>query len=89
MSEVKLMQEMLDSVINKIAEIEESISECKNDPSAKMKYMELKKSLATQERVKITLVQSIQELSPSSNTLTTFRKHTSFLGKIRQFLWGK
>jgi hypothetical protein len=86
MSEVKLMQEMLDSVLVKIEDLEDSIKSCKSDDP---KLTELNKSLNVQQRVKITLVQSIQELSPSTNTITLFTAPVSILTKLKNYFWGK
>jgi hypothetical protein len=87
MSEVKLMQSMLESVITKIIEIEESIEECKKDKSNTAKLAELKRSLATQLRVKITLIKSIEELTPSTSVMTIFTSPSSILSKIKNFFW--
>ena len=86
MSEVKLMQEMLDSVLVKIEDLEDSIKSCKSDDP---KLSVLKKSLNVQQRVKITLVQSIQELSPSTNSLTLFTAPISILTKLKNYFWSK
>ena len=86
MSEVKLMQEMLDSVLVKIEDLEDSI---KDSEPADPKLSELKKSLNVQQRVKITLIQSIQELTPSTNTLTLFTAPISILTKLKNYFWGK
>lgn len=86
MSEVKLMQEMLDSVLVKIEDLEDSIKSCKSDDP---KLSALKKSLNVQQRVKITLVQSIQELSPSTNSLTLFTAPISILTKLKNYFWSK
>jgi hypothetical protein len=86
MSEVKLMQEMLDSVLVKIEDLEDSIKSCKSDDP---KLSALKKSLNVQQRVKITLVQSIQELSPSTNTLALFTAPISILTKLKNYFWAK
>ena len=86
MSEVKLMQEMLDSVLVKIEELEDSI---KSSEPGDPKLTELNKSLNVQQRVKITLVQSIQELSPSTNTITLFTAPVSILTKLKNYFWGK
>jgi len=85
MSEVKLMQEMLDSVLVKIEELEDSIKGCEPGDA---KVTELKKSLNVQQRVKITLIQSIQELSPSTNILTLFTAPISILTKLKNYFWG-
>ena len=86
MSEVKLMQEMLDSVLVKIEDLEDSIKSCKSDDP---KLSALKKSLNVQQRVKITLVQSIQELTTSTNTLALFTAPISILTKLKNYFWAK
>jgi hypothetical protein len=80
------MQEMLDSVLVKIEDLEDSIKSCKSDDP---KLSVLKKSLNVQQRVKITLVQSIQELSPSTNSLTLFTAPISILTKLKNYFWSK
>ena len=80
------MQEMLDSVLVKIEDLEDSIKSCKSDDP---KLSALKKSLNVQQRVKITLVQSIQELSPSTNTLALFTAPISILTKLKNYFWAK
>ena len=80
------MQEMLDSVLVKIEDLEDSIKGCKSDDP---KLTELNKSLNVQQRVKITLVQSIQELTPSTNTITLFTAPVSILTKLKNYFWGK
>jgi hypothetical protein len=80
------MQEMLDSVLVKIEDLENSIKSCKSDDP---KLSVLKKSLNVQQRVKITLVQSIQELSPSTNTLALFTAPISILTKLKNYFWSK
>ena len=69
MSDVELMQQMLERAITRIAELEETIRGIKNDPTAILELRESKKLLAVQQRVRITLTQSIQELRPTSNAL--------------------
>lgn len=69
MSEIELMQQMLERVITYIADLEEKICEIKNDPSSIIELKESKRLLAIQQRVRITLTQSIQELSPTTNAL--------------------
>jgi len=69
MQEIELMQEMLERVITRISEFEEKIQKLKNTPTAILELKEFKRLLAIQQRVKITLTQSIQELSPTSNAL--------------------
>jgi hypothetical protein len=69
MSEIELMQQMLERSITRITELEERIREIKNNPTAILELKESKKILAVQQRVKITLSQSIQELTPTNNAL--------------------
>ena len=69
MGDIELMQQMLERAILRITELEEKIQELKNDPSAILELRESKKLLSAQERVRITLTQSIQELTPTSNAL--------------------
>lgn len=74
MSDVERMQSLLDTVITRIEDLEEQIKSLKSKTDARCLFelREAKKKLATQQRVKITLIQSIQELAPSSNTMTVF-----------------
>ena len=69
MSEIELMQQMLERVITYISDLEEKICEIKNDPSSIIELKESKRLLAIQQRVRITLTQSIQELTPTTNAL--------------------
>lgn len=69
MGDIELMQQMLERAITRITELEEKIQEIKNDPTAVLELRESKKLLAVQQRVRITLTQSIQELTPTSNAL--------------------
>ena len=69
MSEIELMQQMLERVITFINNLEEKICEIKNDPSSIIELKESKRLLAIQQRVRITLIQSIQELTPTTNAL--------------------
>jgi hypothetical protein len=69
MSDIELMQQMLERTIIRITELEEKIKEIKKDPAAILELRESKKLLAAQQRVRITLTQSIQELTPTSNAL--------------------
>ena len=83
MGDIELMQEMLERAITRITELEEKIQKLKNDNSAMVELRETKKLLSAQQRVKITLTQSIQELTPTSNALT-IRQSTpdSFLTRM-------
>ena len=69
MGDIDLMKQMLERAITRITELEDKIQEIKNDPTAILELRESKKLLAVQQRVKITLAQSIQELTPTSNAL--------------------
>jgi hypothetical protein len=69
MGDIELMQQMLERAITRITELEDKIQEIKNDPTAILELRESKKLLAVQQRVRITLAQSIQELTPTSNAL--------------------
>ena len=90
------MQNLLDTVLVRIGELEESIDEWKrknsqSNPTAMIELKEIKKKLATQQRVKITLIQSIQELNPPSGntTMTLFRPIKSSFVKRFQNLFKK
>lgn len=72
MKDIERMQKLLEDVLTRITELEERVSELKKDPGALIELRSVKAKLATQQRVKITLIQSIQELTPSSNTMTIF-----------------
>lgn len=86
------MQKLLEEVIIRISDLEEKIAELKKDSGANTgELRSVKAKLATQQRVKITLVQSIQELTPSNNTMTLFSplKHSKTLfGRISSFFRG-
>jgi hypothetical protein len=92
MSDIETMQRLLDVVITRIEEFEEKIVDVKKKDQKDLKVMAelrgLKKALSLQQRAKITLIQSIQELTPSTNVMTIFTplKRSSFLSKIRNFL---
>jgi hypothetical protein len=83
MSDIELMQQMLERTIIRINELEEQILEIKNDPTAILELKEFKKLLAVQLRVKITLSQSIQEMTPTSNALIIpVKSSESFLTRM-------
>jgi hypothetical protein len=83
MGDIELMQEMLERTITRISDLEEKILEIKETPSAFLELRESKKLLAVQQRVKITLTQSIQELTPSSNALIIpVKSSETFLTRI-------
>jgi hypothetical protein len=69
MSDIQQMQDMLERTITSITDLEERILEIKNTPSAFLELKETKKLLAIKQRVRITLTQSIQELTPTNNAL--------------------
>jgi len=91
MSDLETMQKLLDIVLTRIEDAEDKIKSWKSknsqsDPSAVIELRNLKKTLSAQQRVKITLIQSIQELTPGSNVMTIFtplKGGTSFLSKIK------
>jgi len=72
MKDIERMQKLLEDVLTRITELEERVGELKKDPGTLNELRSVKAKLATQQRVKITLIQSIQELTPSSNTMTIF-----------------
>jgi len=83
MGDIELMQEMLERTITRISDLEEKILEIKEVPSAFLELRESKKLLAVQQRVKITLTQSIQELTPTSNALIIpVKSSETFLTRI-------
>jgi replicative DNA helicase len=94
MRDVEIMQKLLEEVILRISELEEKISELNKEKTPCQNSVELrsvKAKLASQHRVKITLVQSIQELTPSSNTMTLFtplKPSRSLFGRIASFFRG-
>lgn len=91
MSDLETMQKLLDIVLTRIEDVEDKIKSWKSknsqsDPSAMMELRNLKKTLSTQQRVKITLIQSIQELTPGSNVMTIFtplKGGATFFSKIK------
>ena len=87
MSDVERMQSLLDTVLTRIEDLEDQIKSLKSKTDARglFELREAKKKLATQQRVKITLIQSIQDLAPSSNTMTIFTplKMGGFLSKMK------
>jgi len=86
MSEVELMRKLLNQVIEKRSELQEQIktSSENNIPSVEIKN--LKKQLMTQTRIEITLIKSIEELSPSNNILTLYNPlKKSILSRIKSF----
>jgi hypothetical protein len=93
MKDVERMQKLLEEVILRISDLEQRVVELKKDPgqNALTELRSVKNKLSTQQRVKITLVQSIQELTPSNNTMTVFtplKYSKSILGRIGSFFRG-
>ena len=62
------MQKLLDRTLEKIKDLEEKIKITTGD----LEIKHLKKQLQAQIRIKITLIQSIQELKPSESTVTVY-----------------
>jgi uncharacterized protein YlaI len=86
MTDVQLMQQMLDKAITKIDELEERMDEIRNNPAALLEFRDCKKNLAIQQRVKITLIQSIQELTPTSTALIIpVKSSNSLLARVGNF----
>jgi len=94
MKDVERMQKLLEDVILRISELEEKMSDLKKEKVPGENAVELRNvkcKLATQHRVKITLVQSIQELTPSNNTMTLFsplKGSKSLFGRIASIFRG-
>jgi hypothetical protein len=93
MKDIERMQKLLEEVILRISDLEEKVIHLKKDPgsNASGELRSVKAKLATQQRVKITLVQSIQELTPSSNTMTLFtplKSSKTLFGRIAGFFRG-
>jgi hypothetical protein len=74
MSDLETMQKLLDIVLTRIEDAEDQVKtlKAKNNPALAGELAKVKKVLASQQRVKITLIQSIQELTPGSNVMTVF-----------------
>lgn len=91
MSELETMQKLLDIVLTRIEDAEDQIKTWKSknsqsDPSAVTELRNLKKILGAQQRAKITLIQSIQELTPGSNVMTIFsplKANGGFFSKLK------
>jgi hypothetical protein len=68
------MQKLLDIVLTRIEDAEDELKtlKAKNNPALSGEVLKVKRLLGAQQRAKITLIQSIQELTPGSNTLTIF-----------------
>jgi len=96
MSDLETMQKLLDIVLTRIEDAEDKIKtwrskNSQSDPSAAIEQRNLKKILASQQRVKITLIQSIQELTPGSNVMTVFtplKPATGIFSKLKSFFRG-
>ena len=96
MSDLERMQSLLDIVLTRIEDAEYKIGEWKSknrssNPSTSPEMKELKRVLANQQRVKITLIQSIQELTPGSNVVTVFsplKSSSTFFSKIKNLFRG-
>jgi len=87
MSIVEHMQKTLDKTITLIVELQEKLDELKKNPTNLVELRDIKKKLATQERIKITLIQSIQELTPTSNALIIPTKlPTTFFSRVGTFI---
>ena len=93
MSDLERMQSLLYIVLTRIEDAEYKIGEWKSknktsNPATSTEMKELKRILASQQRVKITLIQSIQELTPGSNAVTVFsplKSSNMFFSKIKNF----
>jgi hypothetical protein len=96
MSDLQTMQKLLDIVLTRIEDAEYDINMWKSknsqsNPGSAAELRELKKVLAKQQRVKITLIQSIQELTPGSDVMTVFtplKPVSSLLSKVKSFFRG-
>ena len=90
------MQKLLDIVLTRIEDAEDQIKtwrskNSQSDPSAAIELRNLKKILASQQRVKITLIQSIQELTPGSNVMTVFtplKPSVGLFSRLKSFFRG-
>ena len=87
------MQKLLDIVLTRIEDAEDQIKtiKAKNNPALAGELLKAKKILASQQRVKITLIQSIQELTPGSNVMTVFtplKSSTGIFTKLKSFFRG-
>jgi len=93
MSDLETMQKLLDIVLTRIEDAEDQVKtlKAKNNPAFAGELLKVKKLLASQQRVKITLIQSIQELTPGSSVMTLFTplKHSNgFFSKLKSFFRG-
>lgn len=90
MSDLETMQKLLDIVLTRIEDAEDQIKtlKAKNNPALAGELAKVKKVLASQQRVKITLIQSIQELTPGSNVMTVFtplKASSGLFSRIKSF----
>ena len=87
MSDLETMQKLLDIVLTRIEDAEDQLKtlKAKNNPALSGEILKVKKLLAGQQRAKITLIQSIQELTPGSNVMTIFTplKASGFFSKLK------
>jgi hypothetical protein len=84
MSDVEQMQKTLDKAISKIDELNDLIKELKVKPNSLIELKILKKQLATQQRIKITIIQSIEELSPSNKAMIPHEGSTAtFFSRVK------
>lgn len=93
MLDIERMQKLLDTVLTRIEDLEDEMKslKAKTDPKSLLELREIKKKLSAQQRAKITLIQSIQELTPSSNVMTVFtplRMTGGFLTRMKNFFKG-
>ena len=92
MSDIEVMQKLLEVVLTRIEDLNDKIKLTKaSNPESAVELRENKKALAVQLRVKITLIKSIQELTPSTNTMTIFsplKPVRSFFSRVRGYFTG-
>jgi hypothetical protein len=93
MSDLETMQKLLDIVLTRIEDAEDQLKtlKAKNNPALSGEILKVKKLLAGQQRVKITLIQSIQEITPGSNVMTIFtplKVTGNFFSKLKGFFRG-
>jgi hypothetical protein len=93
MSDIETMQKLLDIVLTRIEEAEDQVKmlKAKNTAASALELLKTKKLLAVQQRAKITLIQSIQELTPGSNVMTVFtplKASSGFFSKLKSLFRG-
>jgi hypothetical protein len=93
MSDLETMQKLLDIVLTRIEDAEDQLKmlKAKNNPALSGEVLKLKKLLGAQQRAKITLIQSIQEITPGSNTMTIFtplKLGNNFISKLKSLFRG-